>query len=203
MKINPDLKKNIKPANDEYPETIWKLSTVAWISFLIILSVSLTIMLISKKSIYDEIEYIIVAVAIILFNFLVNGLYTGAKVRHKPIAPKFTLFKKTLNISFDSFEMLDVFGEIPFLAWIPATIFVIVFTFFSIVALGSILVGLIFIFSWIVYRAVRLVLIKGLLCKGDLRKSILVAAQYTLLYTGWILGIVWVLEHKPWKYFIS
>ena len=200
MKINPELKKNIKSANDGYPETVWKLSTVVWISFIIILSVSLTIMLISKKSIYDEIEYIIVAVAIILFIFLAIGLYSGAKMRGKPAAPKLKFLGKTFDFA-SGIDGLDFDGG-P-LAWLFATIIIVVlFGLFSTLVWAVFLI-LVFIFSWIIYRTVRLVLIKGFLCKGDLRKSLLVAAQYTLLYTGWILGIVWILEHKPWKYFIS
>ena len=200
MKINPDLKKNIKSANDEYPETIWNLSTVVWISFIIILSVSLTIMLISKKSIYDEIEYIIVVVAIILFIFLATGLYSGAKMRGKPTAPKLKFLGKTFDFA-SGIDVLDFDGG-P-LAWLFTTIIIVVlFGLFSTIVWAMFLI-LVFLFSWVIYRTVRLVLIKGFLCKGDLRKSILVAAQYTLLYTGWILGIVWLLEHKPWKYFIS
>jgi hypothetical protein len=201
MKINPKLRSILKPANDGNPETIWKLSTVVWNSIFVIILIWFLVMFIPKKSVYNELENLIIIVALPLFIFLTSGLYVGAKIRHKPIAPKFTLFKKTLNISFDSFEALDFFGEIPFLAWIPATIFVIVFTFFSVVAFGSALVGLIFILSWIIYRAVRLVFIKSYLCKRNFIKSVLIAALYTFLYSGWLYGIVWVLEHKPWSFF--
>ena len=202
MKINPDLKKNTKPANDGYPVTVWKLSKVVWISFVIILSVSLTIILISKKSIYDEIEYIIVAVATILFIFLAIGLYSGAKMIGKPAAPKLNFLGKAFDFS-SGIDGLDFDFDGGPLVWLFATIIIVVlFGLFSTIVWAVFLI-LVFIFSWIIYRTVRLVLIKGFLCKGDLRKSVLVAAQYTLLYTGWILGIVWILEDKPWKYFIS
>lgn len=202
MQFNPELKKNIKPANDEYPETVWKLSTVVWISFIIILSVSLIIMLISKKSIYDEIEYIIVAVAAFLFIFLAIGLYSGAKMRGKPTAPKLNFMGKALDFS-SGIDGLDFgFDEGP-LAWLfPTIIIIVLFGLFSTIVWAVFLI-LVFLFSWVIYRTVRLVFIKGFICKGDLKKSILVATQYTLLYTGWILAIVWILEHKPWKYFTS
>lgn len=200
MKINPDIKKNIKPANDGYPETVWKLTTVVWISFIIILSTSLTILLISKKSIYDEIEYIIVAVATILFIFLTIGLYSGVKMRGKPVAPKLNFLGKAFDFS-SGIDGLDFDFDGGPLAWLFTTIIIVVlFGLFSTIVWALFLI-LVFIFSWAIYRTVRLVLIKGFLCKGDLRKSALVAAQYTLLYTGWILGIVWILEHKPWSYF--
>lgn len=201
MKINPEFRNNLKPANDGDPETVWKLSTVVWSSIFLIIIIWFLVIFIPKKSIYDELENLIVIVAIPLFIFLTSGLFVGAKLKHKPTKPKFTLFNQMLDNSFDSFGMLEVFGEIPFLAWIPATIFVIVFAFFSVVALGSALVGLIFIFSWIVYRAVRLVFIKSYLCKRNFIKSVLYAALYTFLYCGWLYGVVWVLEHKLWKYF--
>ena len=202
MKINPEFRNNLKPANDGYPETVWKLSTVVWSSIFLIIIIWFLVIFIPKKSIYDELENLIVIVAILLFIFLTSGLFVGAKLRHKPKTPNFTLFKKTLSISFDSFDMLDVFVEIPVLAWIPATIFIIVFSFFSVVAIGSALVTFVFIFSWIVYRAVRLVFIKSYLCKRNFIKSVLYAALYTFLYCGWLYGIAWVLEHKSWRYFI-
>jgi len=157
MKINPELKKNIKSANDGYPETVWKLSTVVWISFIIILSVSLTIMLISKKSIYDEIEYIIVTVAAILFIFLVIGLYSGAKMKGKPAAPKLNFLGKAFDFSC-GIDGLD-FDDGP-LAWLFATIIIVVlFGLFSTLVWAVFLI-LVFIFSWIIYRTVRLVLNK-------------------------------------------
>lgn len=75
MKINPEQKINSNENNDSNPETIWKLSTVVWHSFFIVALVSIFIFIASKRSIYDELEYIIFVVAIILFVFLTYGLF--------------------------------------------------------------------------------------------------------------------------------
>lgn len=202
MKINPEFRNNLKPANDGYPETVWKLSTVVWISFIIVLSVSLLVILISKKSIYDEIEYIIVAVAAILFIFLVIGLYSGAKMKGKPAAPNLNFLGKAFDFS-SGIDGLDFdFDDGP-LAWLFATIIIaVLFGLFSTIVWALFMI-LVFIFSWIVYRAVRLVFIKSYLCKRNFIKSVLYAALYTFLYCGWLYGVVWLLEHKPWRYFIS
>lgn len=201
MKINPKLRNLFKPANDGFPETIWKLSSVILISFIIILCVSLLIIILSKRSIYDEIEYIIISVAIIMFIFLSFGLYSGAKIKGKPRAPKLKFLGNTLDFS-SEIDALDFDFDGGPIGWFMTTIIVIVFFVLFSTIIWALLLILVFIFSWLVFRAIRLVLVKGMLCKGDLKKSILFAAQYTLLYSGWLFAVVWVLEHKPWKYFI-
>ena len=163
--------------------------------------ISVLVFFISKKSIYDELEYLIIVIAVILFIFLSRGLYVAARIRGKPTTPRFTFLKKMFKISFDSFDLLDSFGDIEFLAWIPATIFVVVFLVFFTTTLWSAIIGLIFVFTWVVHRAVRLVLVKGYLCRRNFVKSISFAFLYTILYSGWIFGIVWIVEHKPWQYF--
>lgn len=201
MKINPKLRNILKSANDGSPETIWKLSTVVWISFIIILSVSFTIVLITHKSIYDEMEYIIIAVALIMFGFLVNGLYSGAKIKGKPSLPNIKFLGKTIDFT-SGIDALDFDFDGGPIGWLFASIVVIVlFVLFSTIIWALFLI-LLFIFSWLVFRAIRLVLIKGMLCKGDLKKSFQLAAQYTLLYSGWLFAVIWILEHKPWKYFM-
>ena len=201
MKINPKLRNILKSANDGSPETIWKLSTVVWISFIIILSVSFTIVLITHKSIYDEMEYIIIAVALIMFGFLVNGLYSGAKIKGKPSLPNIKFLGKTIDFT-SGIDALDFDFDGGPIGWLFASIVVIIlFVLFSTIIWALFLI-LLFIFSWLVFRAIRLVLIKGMLCKGDLKKSFQLAAQYTLLYSGWLFAVIWILEHKPWKYFM-
>ena len=201
MKINPKLRNILKSANDGSPETIWKLSTVVWLSFIIILSVSFTIVLITHKSIYDEIEYIIIAVALIMFGFLVNGLYSGAKIKGKPSPPNIKFLGKTIDFT-SGIDVLDFDFDGGPIGWLFASIVVIVlFVLFSTIIWALFLI-LLFIFSWLVFRAIRLVLINGMLCKGDLKKSFHLAAQYTLLYSGWLFAVIWILEHKPWKYFM-
>jgi hypothetical protein len=135
-----------------------------------------------------------------MFLFLVIGLYSGAKIRGKPNTPQLKFLGKAFDFS-SGIDALDFNFDGGPLAWLFTTIIIVVlFGLFSTIIWAAFLI-IVFIFSWIVYRAVRLVLIKGLVCKGDLKKSILFAAQYTLLYSGWIYGIVWILEHKPWNYF--
>jgi len=200
MKINPAQKSNSNENTDSNPETIWRLSTIVWHSFFIVALVSLFIFIASNRSIYDELEYIIFVVAIILFVFLTYGLFIGARLKGKPKTPKFTFLKKLLDSSFD-LDAFDLFGDFEPLAWLGATIFAIALLLFLTTALWSAVIGLIFIFYWIVYRAVRLVLLKGCKCKGNLILSMKLSLFNTILYSGWIFGIVWIVEHKPWKYF--
>jgi hypothetical protein len=200
MDTGPKLKNISDQNNDGTSDTIWKLSSIAWHSIFIVALVSLFIFIVSKRSIYDELEYIIIIVAIILFVFLSYGLFVGARLKGKPKTPKFTFLKKLFDVSFD-LDAFDLFGDFEPLAWIGVTIFAIALLLFLTTAVWSAVIGLIFIFYWIVYRAVRLVLLKGSKCKGNLVLSIKFSLFNTILYSGWIFGIVWIVEHKPWKYF--
>jgi len=45
---------------------------------------------------------------------------------------------------------------------------------------------------WVFFRALRLVFKNSVKCKGDFSKSVLLGLGYTLLYTSWMYGIVFV-----------
>jgi hypothetical protein len=43
---------------------------------------------------------------------------------------------------------------------------------------------------WIFYRALRQILARGRRCRGNLGLSMAYAAFFTLLYTGWLFGVL-------------
>ncbi|MEN7551038.1 hypothetical protein AAG747_24165 [Rapidithrix thailandica] len=50
---------------------------------------------------------------------------------------------------------------------------------------------------WIFFRALRLVFKKSMICKGKPDKSMLYGAGYTLMYTCWIYGVIYLVSF--WK----
>jgi hypothetical protein len=138
-------------------------------------------------------------VASILFFFLSIGLYTGARLQGKPVAPKFDVLKVGLaafDIA-DGLSALEILG--PVVAWIAFSIAILLVLVFLATVLWSAVLALTFMLYWILYRAIRVVLLKGRRCQGNLKLSFLNAAWYSFLYSGWIFAIVWLAEHRPWQ----
>ena len=177
---------------------IWRLTTLGVYSFIIVTGVSILVFTISTRSIYDELEYIIGIIAGLLFIFLSYGLYSGARVRGKPAAPRFSALQSTFEAleKSEGLSFLELLGEV--FVWIGISIVAILALAFLATVLWSAVLALGFMLYWLLYRAIRLVLLKGAKCKGNLGSSLQHAGMYTFLYCGWILGIVWLAEHRPW-----
>ena len=78
------------------------------------------------------------------------------------------------------------------LAWIVAALVSIILLFFlqTIVwAAFAILIGAIY---WVLIRALKLIFSRSGDCKGQLGKSLSIALTYTVLYIGWIYGIIYI-----------
>ena len=78
------------------------------------------------------------------------------------------------------------------LAWIVAALVSIILLFFlqTIVwAAFAILIGAIY---WVLIRALKLIFSRSCECKGQLGKSLSIALTYTVLYIGWIYGIIYI-----------
>lgn len=182
-----------------FPKEIWSLRTVCWRAFFVVVAVSILVFVISKKSIYDELEYVIAIMAAILFFVLQYGLYMGVQIEGKPTFPKL----HTLNTAYRAFNLLDILEILASLDdlffWLGVSIFAIVTLAFLATLLWSAVLVLAFMFSWLLYRTIRLVLLKGRRCKGNNSLSFQYAALYAILYSSWIFAIVWIAEHHPWK----
>ena len=138
------------------------------------------------------------------FLFLTIGLYKGIKL--KDDIGKITDKLKTENILNQSSESSDFDssktiipdfddGEgsgilISILAWISYTIFFIfIFWLFGTILWTGILFFVAMLY-WVFFRAVRLILKKSKICRGNLISSCKYAAGHTLLYNFWIYGLI-------------
>jgi hypothetical protein len=178
----------------------WLLNgkTTAIISFVVIIVTAIIVFIVSKRPLYDELEITISIIAFALFLFLTYGLYNGAAIIDKPIFPK---FKQLNGIDFTGgvidFEISQGIGGLigSIILWIFFSIvMVILITLFLTVIWSAILIFS-FILYWLFFRAMRLVFLKSPECKGNLGMSFKYSFVYSLLYTGWILGIIMISKY--------
>lgn len=141
-------------------------------------------------------------IAFFLFLFLAYGLHRGIIIENN--YPKFRNYEIgsiLSNVNFTSSDSstpsfdFDV-GEglvgilISILLWIGLTILIVVLL---IVFEAIFWLSLFIIFAsiyWVFLRAIKVVFYKSRNTMGDLPKSVFLAFRYTILYTGWIYGLV-------------
>ena len=136
-----------------------------------------------------------------LFLFMTYGLFYGIGLKDN--FPKFREFKTGEFIAnsgtapdLPSIEVGDGIGGLimSILLWIGMTILIFVLlilleAFFWV----SIFIILAMLY-WVFFRALRLVFSKSSKTKGDIGISGIYALTYTILYLGWIFGIVYLTE---------
>lgn len=152
-------------------------------------------------------------IALILFLFLFWGLYKGVKLKEdvgyitdKISTWEFNFFGVSDNSTGDwDFDFVDIDGDsvfgsiISFLVGIIAWIFISFFFGLILYLIGIVLwSALLFLFAilyWVFYRAMKLVFKRSKECKGNLLKSFLYASIYTMFYTSWIYGLIFILHY--------
>jgi len=136
-----------------------------------------------------------------LFLFMTYGLYKGIGLVDD--FPEFKKFK-TGSIIKDSgtipdLPSLDIDDDIggifvSIILWILMTILL----FLLLILLEAVLWASIFIILamlyWVFFRSLRLVFSKASKTKGNLGISAVYSISYTLLYIGWIFGIIFLTE---------
>jgi len=76
--------------------------------------------------------------------------------------------------------------------WIVASIVLAFLLWLLAQVLWATLFVLIAALYWLFYRALRIVFARSRLCKGKLLLSMQYGLLYTVLYTGWIFGLLWL-----------
>lgn len=140
-------------------------------------------------------------IATVLFLFMAYGLYIGIGIIDN--FPTFRNFKRGEIISnasppFDipSITVEDGVGGLilSVLLWIAMTVLILIL----LVVLEAVFWFSLFIIMamlyWIFFRALKFVFIKSKDTQGDIGISAMYSLTYTLLYVGWIFGIVYLTE---------
>lgn len=168
-----------------------------------ILSVYLT-GLSSYRSILENSIISLSILALCFFSFLTFGLYNGLDVLDNYSHKLQLKWRRVLNRDhgdswlpdFGNVEAPDIGDGIGgiilgILIWIVVTILLV----WLLISLQAILwlTMIIFIAAiyWVLIRALKLIFSKSSECEGDFLKSVTYATGYTMLYTGWIYGVIY------------
>ncbi len=154
-----------------------------------------------NRSLTSNLYWSLGIIAAALFLFMVYGLYKGIGLIDN--FPKYKSFKKGDIISHSSidFDTPSVdFGEgiagfiLSIFLWIAMTILIIVLLIVLEAVFWFSLFILLAMLYWVFFRALKLVFSKSKDTKGKIVNSVFYALTYTLLYVGWIFGIVYLTE---------
>ncbi len=134
-----------------------------------------------------------------LFTFIFYGLYKGIGLIDN--FPIHLISEPTISKSYIVPELPNIdIGEgiggliLSILLWIVMSIiFVVLLFFLEAIILFSIfiIIGMLY---WVFFRALKLIFKKSADTKNNLIQSIVFAFIYTLLYTGWLFGLVYLSE---------
>lgn len=154
-----------------------------------------------NRSITSSFYLSLAIIALSLFLFMTYGLYTGIGLIDN--FPKFRRFKTGHLIGNNSatptIELPSV-GDgiggliISILLWIGMSVLVVVLLIILEAIFWFSLFIILAMLYWVFFRALKLVFNKSKDTKGDIRISAVYALSYTLLYVGWIFGIVYLTE---------
>ena len=140
-------------------------------------------------------------IATTLFLFMTYGLYTGIGLIDN--FPKFRNFKKgdILGHTIPDFDTPDMdVGEgiggliSSILLWVGMTILLIVLLIVLEAIFWFSLFIILTMLYWVFFRALKFVFRKSKDTKGAIGISVVYALTYTILYIGWIFGIVYLTE---------
>ncbi|GEM_PF-2082030 len=158
----------------------------------------------SHRTILENSYISLSILAIFFFGFLTVGLYKGLHV-HDDLSHKLKFdWGKTnssvfsgspgltnTDFSFDGGDGL-VGILISLVVWILVSILFIIFLALIEIVLSVGFIVLIALIYWIIMRALKLIFSKSNECYENLSKSLKVAAGHTILYLGWIYGIIYL-----------
>lgn len=154
-----------------------------------------------NRSLTSNLYFSLGIIAISLFLFMTYGLYNGVGLIDN--FPKFRNFRRghlmgKTSSTFDipSIDIGDGIGGfiLSIILWIGMTILMIILLIvIEAVFWFSIFIILAMLY-WIFFRALKFVFNKSKDTKGDIGISVVYSLTYTLLYIGWIFGIVYLTE---------
>ncbi|MDB5296580.1 MAG: hypothetical protein JWO31_2563 [Phycisphaerales bacterium] len=192
----------VRARERRYP--IWSARAVVAMTVVGFALTAVPVLLLGKGGLVVKMEVTLGVVAAGLFVFLTAGLYAGARVRKREeVAAKPSLLGMPDSIP-DVSDGWDLGGSADdgplgcLLALLGLLLlpFVVVGLFVLVANVGLILFFLVALSTgWLFHRALRQVFAKSRRCRGDLAASLLYAAWYTLLYTGWLFAVLVLAEH--------
>lgn len=185
-------------------QTYLKGKSVFIVSLIVIGITTLTVYLTGENYNRNVTSNLYLSLSIIgttLFLFMTYGLYKGIGL--KDDFPKFRNFKRGDIIgntapTFDTpgVDVGDGIGGLflSILLWIGMTILMIVLLIILEAIFWFSLFIILAMLYWVFFRALKFVFNKSIDTKGDIGISAIYSLSYTILYLGWIFGIVYLTE---------
>ncbi|MCC4214732.1 hypothetical protein [Leeuwenhoekiella parthenopeia] len=180
-----------------------KGKTVFVVSILVILATFLTVWLTGinyNRAVTANLYLSLSIIGLILFLFMAYGLYKGVGLQDD--FPKYKSYKTGDLFAYDingTFKTPDAdLGAgiggllLSIVLWIVMTLALIVLMLLLEALFWFSLFIIILMLYWVFFRALKLVFAKSNKTHGNLLLSILHSFTYTLLYLGWIFGIVYL-----------
>jgi len=138
-----------------------------------------------------------------LFLFMTYGLFKGIDLTDN--FPKFRRFKsgdflptsgEFPDVDLPSISIGEGIGEVivSILLWIGMTILFFILLFVLEAAFWISIFIILAMLYWVFFRALRLVFSRSTKTKGDIGLSASYSIMYTILYLGWLAGIVYLTE---------
>ncbi|MFN3405958.1 MAG: hypothetical protein ACK40G_17820 [Cytophagaceae bacterium] len=158
------------------------------------------------RTISENALYSLSIITFIFFTFISYGLYKGIGLSDNfgQTKSKITVVEPTGivgDVPLDKIPVGDFASEglegilIGIIMWIGILLLSVLLVFFfeTVVLAGlTIFSGLLY---WVFYRATRLVLRYSKFTKNNLAKSMGIALRYSLMYSGWVYAIIFLLEY--------
>jgi hypothetical protein len=136
-----------------------------------------------------------------LFLFMLYGLYTGVGLIDN--FPEFRKFRRgdflATTGSMPDIPATDIGDDeggifVAILLWLGAALtFIVLLILLEAMIWVSVFIILAILY-WVFFRALKFVFSKAAVTKGDLGISTAYSLGYTCLYTGWIFGIVYLVQ---------
>ena len=148
----------------------------------------------SHRSVINNALISLSILAATFFTFLLIGLYSGVQVVDD-MTGKFKFRWGGID-AWSPPEMADLDIETgcvgSILAWIVAALVSIILLFFLQTIVWAAFIIVIGAIYWVLIRALKLIFSRSTECRGQLGKSASIALTYTVLYIGWIYGIIYI-----------
>lgn len=185
------------------PRPIWSAWWVTLLGLLFAIGVAVPVLTGGDRPMLARWEWIVTAVAAGLWTMLAIGLYRGVRVRKDEPLPDVgsvaasDSWGDATNVDVSPpFELGDdlIGGIVGLLLWIVVAIALIAFLPVILNGLLYAIVLIVAALAWIARRALRIVFSRGPRCRGRLGRSLTYASGYTLLYAGWLLGVLMLVD---------
>ena len=191
-------------ARGHYP--VWSVKSIGWLSLTTVIVTATIVAVSGKRSLIVELEWTLGVVAAALFAMLAVGLYRGARLREKE-APSAELTKVDLSDwtpdsgmpDFDCpLDVVDGGGDelgclgviagvvLSLVAFVALFLLLWVFLQVAVIVLFVVMTAI----YWVLHLALRQVFAHSEDCHGNLARSVGFATLYTVLYTGWLFGLL-------------